>query len=297
MPTFFYFYIPIFFITSMFRFRRSKKLILTEAEAKGWKNIKVKLRLWDWLVTYQDKNGVQATTHCTADDKRILWTDDTHYSFLDFKTYQAKSKKWKIISIASGLCFLFLFTAYQYQQISWNAFRKSYVENGYAVRIKDNRFVVGLESILRGEQAQKMIDTLELNLEPLQEGIEFAIIKLKIKNISKHGSDSLSSLAVSARSDEFFFPLTAIKVLPDYSDPIKLAVGEVSFNSFLGELPTVDPLKELELFYNKNDGRNESKSLPLSQNPFDNDVSLLFFMILWINPPVLVNVNINVCQF
>ena len=285
---FLYFYIPIFFITSIFRFRRSKKLILTEAEAKGWKNIKVKLRLWDWLVTYQDKNGVQATTHCTADDKRILWTDDAHYSYLDFKTYQAKSKKWKIISISSGLCFLILFTAYQYQQISWNLFRNSYVKNGYAVRIKDNRLLVGLESIIRGEEAQKLIDTLELNLEPPQEDIEHAVIKLKIKNISKQGNESLSSFEVSATSDEFFFPLTAIKVLPEYSNPIRLNEGEISFTSFLGELPIVDPFKKLELFYSKNDGRNESKSLPLSQNPFDKDVSLFFFMILWINPPVII---------
>lgn len=277
MLDFLYFYIPIIIIGSAFRFRRSKKLILTEAEAKGWKNTKVKLRLWDWLVTYQDESGVQATIHCKTPNIKVVWENEIDFQYLDFKTYQAKSKKWKIISIASGLCFLFLFMAYQYEQISWNAFRKSFVENGYAVRIKDNRLLVGLESIIRGAEAQKLIDTLELNLEPPQEGIEFAIIKLKIKNISKQGTESLSSLDVSARSDKFFFPLTAIKVLPDYSDPIKLAVGEVSFNSFLGELPIIDPIKELRLSYHS-DGRKEFKYLRLSKIPLGDDIFLLAWL-------------------
>jgi hypothetical protein len=285
---FLYFYIPIFFITSIFRIRSAITLILREAEAKGWKNIKVKLRLWDYLVTYQDENGEQHTTQCTADNYRILWINEAHYSYLDLKTYQAKSKNWKIISTVCGICFLFLFTAYQYQQISWNLFRKSFVENGYAVRIKDNRFVVGLESILRGEEALKIIDTLDLNLEPPQEDIEHAIIKLKIKNISKQGAESLSLLNVSATSDEFFFPLLPLKGLPEYSDPIKLNGGEVSFNSFLGELPTIDPIKKLRLSYDQSSEMYIIKGLPLSQNPFDNDIILFVFMILWINPPVLI---------
>ena len=97
MPTFFYFYFPLLFIAMViaivYGFKRAKKQILADAEAKGWKNIKVRQGFWDWLVTYQDENGVQTTTHCKTPNIKVVWENEIDFQYLDFKTYKAKSKK------------------------------------------------------------------------------------------------------------------------------------------------------------------------------------------------------------
>jgi hypothetical protein len=244
MPTFFYFYIPFMVIAIIYGYIRAKKQIIVSAEAKGWKNIKVRQGFWDWLVTYQDENGIQIKTSCSTFFNKTIWNDDTDDICLDLKTYKAKTKNWKIISTVCGICFLFLFVGHEYQQISWNVFRYSFVKNGEAFRI-DNQFAIGIESIIRGEEALKLANTLYPDLDPPEESKELAIIKLKIKNISKKVSETISVSDISAYSGDSLSYLFAQDVPLNSVEPIVLATGEVVFSSFIGEVATNKPIRAI----------------------------------------------------
>jgi hypothetical protein len=281
MPTFFYFYIPVMVIAividSIYGFKRAKKQITAAAEVKGWKNIKVKLSWWGYLVIYQDENGIQNKTHCSVFRKKIIWHDDTDDLYLDQKTYKAKTKTWKIISITCGLIFLFLFVGYEYQQISNTIFRYSFVKNGKAFRI-DHQFAIGIDSIIRGEEALKLANTLYSDLDPLEESKELAIIKLKIKNISKKTSDKINIIYISVNSggsQSFLIQLDPV----NSNEPISLATGEVVFKSFIGRVNRNKPLRDISLAIEVN-GNNNSFSYPSLGLSYDKFYSIII-MVYW----------------
>jgi hypothetical protein len=272
-------------------YKLGKKIIIQDAAEMGWKVIKIKFNWWNSIVDYQDENGVPHTTHCRADVYEVKWEEDTDGLFLEQKTYKVKTRIRKIISIVCGLCFLYLFVGYQYEQISWNVFRYSFVKNGNTIKT-DNRIAIGLESILRGEEAQKMINTLYPDHEPPQKNKEFVIIKLKFKNISKNSAEEVSFSNLSANRWDSNFELSALTTLPDYRDPLILAKGETTFNSFHGEVAINDPIQILHLSFYLYEFGYESKELPLSNNPFrgENFSPLMYwFYALFIVPNALLN--------
>lgn len=281
--------VPIVVFTVIKGFNREKKKIITEAEAKGWKNVKVKFNGYNCLVHYQDENGEQHLTHCTVYHHIVIWEDETDFQYLDPKTYQAKTKKWKIISTVYGLCFLFLFVGYLYEQLSWNTFRYSFVKNGYAVRVDKNRFAIGIDSIIRGEEALKMIKVLNPDQEPPKENREYVIVKLKIKNISKNGPEKISLIRIYNDSFDDFIDL-AENTLPSTSLNFKeLVKGETLFSSFQGEVGIKDPIRNLTLqIYHRSSF--SFPSLPLSKNPFESDIYWL--VMIWVFGPAIIQSNL-----
>jgi hypothetical protein len=289
MPTFFYFYFPLLFIAMViaivYGFKRAKKQILADAEAKGWKNIKVRQGFWDWLVTYQDENGAQTTTHCSTPFYKTSWMNDTDDLYLDQKTYKAKTKNWKIISTVCGLCFLILFIGYEYQQISNTIFRYSFVKNGEAVRI-DNQFAIGIESILRGEETLKLVNTLYPDLDPPQESKELAIIKLKIKNISKKTSDKIRINDISLYSGASYSFLIHLDGALNSIEPVSLAAEEVVFKSFIGEVNRNKPISKISPLIEISGNYNDFSSYSLRENPLM--TNSFFVMIYWLLAFVLI---------
>jgi len=261
----------------IYGFKRAKKQIIVSAEAKGWKNIKVKGGFLDWLVIYQDENGTQNKTRCSLFGKKTNWHDDTDDLYLDQKTYKAKTKTWKIISITCGLIFLFLFVGYEYQQISNTIFRYSFVKNGKAFRI-DHQFAIGIDSIIRGEKALKLANTLYPDLDPLEESKELAIIKLKIKNISKKTSYKINIIDISVNSggsQSFLVHLAPVNSI----EPISLASGEVVFKSFIGRVNRNKPLIDISLAIEVN-GNNKNFSYPSLGLSYDKFYSIII-MVYW----------------
>jgi hypothetical protein len=270
-------------------FNREKKKIILEAEAKGWKNVKVKFKGYRSLVTYQDENGDQHSTHCNIYHHNILWEDEVDFLYLDQKTYKAKTKTWKTIIMVCGLCFSVIFAGYLYEELSWKTFRHSFVTNGYAVRVDHKRFAIGIDSIIRGEEAYKMIKALYPNQEPPKENREYAIIKLKIKNLSKAEPQKISLTRIYNDSFDDFFDL-AENTLPSTSLNIKeQGKGETIICSFQGEVRKKDPIRNLTLQINQ--GSSFSfPSLPLSKNPLDSDIYWL--AMLWVFGPIIIESNL-----
>ncbi len=290
MDVFYYFFIPFLVILGMFGYKNGKKAIIQDAAEMGWKVTKIKFNWLDYLVNYQDYNGVSHTTHCSLFSGGVKWEEDTDGLFLDQKTYKTKSRIWKIIGIVCGLCFLYLFVGYQYEQISWNVFRYSFVKNGYAIKT-DNRIAIGLESIIRGDEALKLINTIDTDHKPPQKYKEFVVIKLKVKNLSKTGTEEFSFKEISANRWDSNFEFSALTNLAGYRDPLILAKGETSSLTFLGEVAINEPIQMLYLSYYRTDYGSESKELPLSNNPFrgENFSPLVywFFSIFYIQNPLL----------
>jgi hypothetical protein len=290
MDVFYYFFIPFLISLGIFVYKNGKKAIIQDAAEMGWKVTKIKFNWLDYLVNYQDYNGVSHTTHCSVCSGGVKWEEDTDGLFLDQKTYKTKSRIWKITGIVCGLCFLYLFVGYQYEQISWNVFRYSFVKNGNVIKI-DNRIAIGLESIIRGDEALKLINTIDPDHKPPQEYKEFVVIKLKIKNLSKTGTEEFSFKEISANRWDSNFELSALTTLPDYRDPLILAKGETTFNSFHGEVAISDPIQMLHLSFYLYEFGYESKELPLSNNPLrgENFSPLMywFFSIFYIQNPLL----------
>jgi hypothetical protein len=257
-------YILLFPIVS---YKLGKKTIIKDAAEMGWKVTKIKFNWFDSLINYQDENGVPQTTHCSANSGDVKWEDDTDGLFLDQKTYKSMTRVWKIFAAIFGVCFLYLFVGFLYEQIPHTIFRFAYVKNGYAIKT-DNHIAIGLESILRGEEALKLINTLNPDHKPPQENKEFAIIKLKIKNFSKTSTEEFSFKEISANRYNSDIEFSALTTLADYSDPLVLAKGETSSLTFLGEVAINVPIQMLYLSYYRTDYGSESKELPLSNNPF-----------------------------
>jgi hypothetical protein len=108
MPTFFYFYFPLLFIAMViaivYGFKRAKKQILADAEAKGWNNIKVRQGFWDLLVTYQDENGTPNKTRCRVFGKKPFgWMIPMTYILIKKPTKQKpKTGKSSVRSVGSA---------------------------------------------------------------------------------------------------------------------------------------------------------------------------------------------------
>ncbi len=284
------FFLAILLVFVIF-YKLGKKYIIQDAAEMGWKVTKIKFNWWNSIVDYQDENGVPHTTHCKADFYEVKWEEDTDGLFLDQKTYKKKTRFRKIISIVCGLCFLYLFVGYQYEQISWNVFRYSFVKNGNVIKT-DNRIAIGLESIIRGEEALKLINTLNPDHKPPQEYNEFVVIKLKIKNLSKTGAEELNFSEISVNRYYSNFELTALTTFPDYRDPLVLSEGETKSLAFQGETNMDGPIYTLNLPFYLIDHGYESKELSLSNNPLKGDSSpflFYWFYALFIVPYVALN--------
>jgi hypothetical protein len=173
---------------------------------------------------------------------------------------------------------LILFIGYEYQQISNTIFRYSFVKNGEAVRI-DNQFAIGIESILRGEETLKLVNTLYPDLDPPEESKELAIMKLKIKNISKKTSGKINIIDISVNdftSQSFLVPLAPV----NSTEPVSLAPGEVVFKSFIGEVARNEPISDISPLIEISGNYNDFSSYSLRKNPLM--THSFFVMIYWL---------------
>jgi len=98
-------------------------------------------------------------------------------------TEEKKLQLLKNSAIASVIFFLVLFICISIFQISWNIYRYRFAQDGMAV-IVDNQLVVGVERIIRGDEAYQILkknSTYDPTPEP---GKELILLKIKVKNIT-----------------------------------------------------------------------------------------------------------------
>lgn len=271
------------------RMTNAKTLIKEDAEAKGWKNIKIKLGWWDFIVTYQDEAGNECKTHYSSYFNEVVWQGETKELQLEEATYKAKSKSWLVTSVIFGICFLTLFVGYEYDQIAWNLYRFSFAENGYAARM-NHRFAVGIDSIIRGEEALRLIQSAKPTQDPPGEGKEFLILNLKVKNISRKAPTSCNiSVDVITKSNSIFgdsshdlyIDLPAIGNFPKLEDTRKLALGEIRTASFALEVTAKAPIQKISISAFNNISY-EHPEIPFTRNPFrsSNSALMAYFFII-----------------
>ena len=68
-------------------------------------------------------------------------------------------------------------------QTYWNVFRFGFVKDGCAV-VVDNQLAVGLEEIIRGEEANQIFLEKNAGYREIEEGNEVVLVKIKMKNIT-----------------------------------------------------------------------------------------------------------------
>jgi hypothetical protein len=271
------------------RMVNARKMIQEDAEVKGWKVIKIKLGWWDFILTYLDEAGIQNKTHYGSYLNKIVWRGETKGLQLEEVVYKAKSKSWLVTSVIFGICFLVLFVGYGYDQIAWNLYRFSFAENGYAVRM-NRRFAVGVDSIIRGEEALRLIQSAKPTQDPPGEGKEFLILNLKVKNISRKAPTSCNiRVNVITKSKDFFgdsshdlyLDLPAIGNFPKLEDTKKLAFGETRTASFALEVTAKAPIQKISISA-FNNASYEHPEIPFTRNPFrsSNVVMQSYFLIL-----------------
>jgi len=84
------------------------------------------------------------------------------------------------ISITISLVLLIVLVSFQ---IYWNVFRFRFVKDGCAV-VVDNQLAVGVEKIIRGEEANRIFREKNADYRDIEEGNEVVLVKIKVKNIS-----------------------------------------------------------------------------------------------------------------
>jgi hypothetical protein len=94
-----------------------------------------------------------------------------------------------VLAVVSVLVFLVILIGSTVNQFTWNNFRHQFALNGYAVKL-DKKFVVGVEEIIRGEEAIKLLESLSPYNPKAKDGNEIVLIKLKIQNNSKWTANS-----------------------------------------------------------------------------------------------------------
>lgn len=208
---------------------------------------------------------------------------------LEESTHKAKSKSWLVTSVIFGICFLVLFVGYGYDQISWTLYRFTFTENGYAAKM-NRRFAVGVDSIIRGEEALRLIQSEKPTQDPPDDGKEFLILNLKVKNISRKAPTSCnirvnaitkSNSIFGDSSHDLHMDLPAIGNFPKLEDTRKLAFGETRTASFALEVTAKAPIQKISITAFNNTS-NEYLVIPFNSNPFrsTNSVMLSYFLII-----------------
>lgn len=98
-------------------------------------------------------------------------------------TIDQKLQRKKKSAIASVIIFLVLFVGVSIFQLSWNLYRFRFAKDGLAVLV-DGQLAVGVEKIYHGEEATQILQKLSKNNPKPEEGNEFVLLKIKIKNVS-----------------------------------------------------------------------------------------------------------------
>lgn len=80
---------------------------------------------------------------------------------------------------------LLLLSAYSIKQIVWNHWRHQFALHGYAAMV-DDHFLVGVDKIIRGEEARKILVDLNPETKSPDPGYENLLLRMKVKNISNH---------------------------------------------------------------------------------------------------------------
>jgi hypothetical protein len=93
-------------------------------------------------------------------------------------------KRMVVLAVVSVLVFLVILIGSTVNQLTWNNFRHQFALNGYAVKL-DKKFVVGVEEIIRAEEAIKLLESLSPYNPKAKDGNEIVLIKLKVQNIGK----------------------------------------------------------------------------------------------------------------
>jgi hypothetical protein len=273
------FIVLLFLVVPIIWFKRmssAKKQIKEEAESKGWKNIKVKLGWWDFIVTYQDESGTDRKTHCTVWWKKITWMDEVKDGYIFPEASPIKLRWWKIIAIISAICFLVLSLRYEYEQLSWLFYKYSFANNGYAINF-GRQYAVGVDKIIRGEEALKLIKEAKPDQPPPSEGKEYLILILKVKNISRNHISSWWFFVrdINTKSKSFFGdynnkldiecpPWNTIKE-PETLDDIPFNGTRIISSVF--EVPSEARVQKITI-YADSDYDFESFTIPFSKSPF-----------------------------
>jgi|GEM_PF-6602926 len=84
------------------------------------------------------------------------------------------------ISVAISLVLLIVLVSFQ---IYWNVFRFRFVKDGCAV-VVDNQLAVGVEKIIRGEEANRIFREKNADYRDIEEGNEVVLVKIKVKNMT-----------------------------------------------------------------------------------------------------------------
>lgn len=93
-------------------------------------------------------------------------------------------KRMVVLAVVAVLVFLSILVGSTINLVSWNRFRYQFVPNGYAAKL-DRKFVVGVEEIIRGEEANQLLTSLSPYNPKARKGNEIVLIKLKVQNIYK----------------------------------------------------------------------------------------------------------------
>jgi len=99
----------------------------------------------------------------------------------------------------------------------WNKFSVQFDLYGNAVRV-DRNFVVGIDQIIRGEEALKILPTITKSMPKLEEGMEVLILKMNIKNQSKK--------LLPPWNLRYMLYYRGYENYPIFVDPIKLELKE-----------------------------------------------------------------------
>jgi len=258
------------------RMANARKLILADAESKGWKNTKIKMGWWDFIVTYQDESGKQYKTHYATYFDKIIWREDTKGLYMSKEAFKTKSKYWKIVSVICALCFLYLFVGYEFEQIPWNVYKYTFAKNGYAVKL-GRQYAIGVESIIRGEEALRLILKSKPDQSSPKKGKEFLILNLKIKNINRKAPapwtfhimdlDTKPQYSYPDHNRDLDIDLPPIGNFLKMEALEDIPFGETRINSTAHEVPIACSIKNIRISAHKAEDY-AFLDIPFSRNPF-----------------------------
>jgi len=101
----------------------------------------------------------------------------------DSLSQDKKLHRTKIAATISIIISLILLIGFLSFQIFWNIFRFQFVKDGCAI-VVDNQLAVGVEKIIRGEEANRILQERNPDYSDIEEGNEIALVKIKVKNIN-----------------------------------------------------------------------------------------------------------------
>ncbi|MDD4664115.1 MAG: hypothetical protein PHD83_05555 [Caldisericia bacterium] len=98
-------------------------------------------------------------------------------------TEEKKLRRMRIGATISVIISLILLIGSIAFQTYWNVFRFRFVKDGCAV-VVDNQFAVGVEKIIRGEEANQIFLEKNAGYREIEKGNEVVLVKIKMKNIT-----------------------------------------------------------------------------------------------------------------